>query len=878
MEMRLKFKYFSYIKSYFGTNTVKLIKEFIKLTNQSIMLRARIRFLKNCNTFKLIPPHLDKVKNYGNNLSFFHDSFKKRLRLAIHEHVRMVLRLELDDAYRQLTINMNMIFKLHNKIWKVLPWYVANKFFVYQENNGNVKWIKEVNRINKKIEWLIEKRNVNLKKDIKPIKYYYSETNRNELKISTNGNTSASSVINVTPDKFELEKPLDKLHDNWFVNLSNKKIPEEVQLLLQLGEKFSVPIVEKEKERTIVEFIKCIEKNIFKEVDEISNQIRNQSIPIIKKIMKIPNSLEKNEKLILRLLKQTKHFATENPDILFTKADKGNVTVAMDLLDYNKKMTEIFSDQNTYTMVKRDPIKKLSYQLREILANWLKKEYIDLHTYRKLLVTDGLMPKAYGLPKLHKTGHPLRVIISSLQSPLYNLSGYLHNIIKNYVPEAKSSIGNSFKMVKNLNGKTIDSAHTLASLDAVSLFTNVPAEKIYEAISNRWQMIECGTAIPKNEFLLAIKLILESTFFSFNYTIYKQIFGTPMGSPLSPIVADLVLQDLESSAIKRLPSHLPLYYRYVDDILLAAPIEQLDTILGVFNSFHERLQFTLEISTNHKINFLDVTVIIKDQRLLFDRYEKPTNTGRYINYYSQHPWPQKLSIMYGLIDRTILLSHPQFHEKNLKIIINTFLNNCFPLPIIFSTINKRIKTLMNKMARESNIEEGLKEKQSNKDKMSFFTIPYVKSISERFLPIIKKFGFNASYSISNTLHRFIKKGKDRIDLTSQMECVYKINCSNCENSYVGQTKRQLGTRLKEHKSDIKKKSGNLSVVSKHILENNHEMDWSEVAILDKEPSYAKRIISEMIYIKRQHRGINKQSDTELLSDTYLPIINILPPL
>jgi len=79
-------------------------------------------------------------------------------------------------------------------------------------------------------------------------------------------------------------------------------------------------------------------------------------------------------------------------------------------------------------------------------------------------------------------------------------------------------------------------------------------------------------------------------------------------------------------------------------------------------------------------------------------------------------------------------------------------------------------------------------------------------------------------------------------------------------------------------SDIKKKSGLLSVVSKHILDNDHEMDWKGIVILDKEPSYAKRIISEMIYIKRQQRGLIKQSDTDLLSDTYLPIINILPPL
>jgi len=189
-------------------------------------------------------------------------------------------------------------------------------------------------------------------------------------------------------------------------------------------------------------------------------------------------------------------------------------------------------------------------------------------------------------------------------------------------PKRIAQRGNSFKLVKNLNGKNLEPGYTFASLDVVSLFTNVPIENVYEAISNRWSLIERHTAIPKKEFIIALKLILESTFFSFDKIIYKQIFGTPMGSPLSPIIADLVLQDLEMNAIRKLPLHLPLYYRYVDDILLAAPIDRLDSILEVFNSYHERLQFTLEIGVNHRINFLDVTIILKDQKILFDRYEK----------------------------------------------------------------------------------------------------------------------------------------------------------------------------------------------------------------------------------------------------------------
>jgi len=71
----------------------------------------------------------------------------------------------------------------------------------------------------------------------------------------------------------------------------------------------------------------------------------------------------------------------------------------------------------------------------------------------------------------------------------------------------------------------------------------------------------------------------------------------------------------------------------------------------------------------------------------------------------------------------------------------------------------------------------------------FFTIPYVKSISESFLPIVKKFGFNIAYSVPNTLNKFVKRGKDKIDPKSHNEVVYKIDCLNCNSSYVGQTKR-----------------------------------------------------------------------------------------
>ena len=67
--------------------------------------------------------------------------------------------------------------------------------------------------------------------------------------------------------------------------------------------------------------------------------------------------------------------------------------------------------------------------------------------------------------------------------------------------------------------------------------------------------------------------------------------------------------------------------------------------------------------------------------------------------------------------------------------------------------------------------------------------------------------------------------------------MYKISCANCEATYVGQTKRQLETRIKEHQTAIRKKSGVPSIVSVHRLEFNHEFDWLNVKIIDRELSY-----------------------------------------
>jgi len=142
--------------------------------------------------------------------------------------------------------------------------------------------------------------------------------------------------------------------------------------------------------------------------------------------------VDSNERFLASIAKYKK--ITDNLDVLLTKTDKGNVTVAVDVLDTNKKMRGLLSDSNTYEVVKKGPTIRLTNEVRSLLGNWLKKDYIDIHMYRKMLITDGLLPRAYGLPKIYKDRYPLRIIVSSLKSLFYELACFLHNIIKNSIP------------------------------------------------------------------------------------------------------------------------------------------------------------------------------------------------------------------------------------------------------------------------------------------------------------------------------------------------------------------------------------------------------------------------------------------------------------
>ncbi|KYN12186.1 hypothetical protein ALC57_15637, partial [Trachymyrmex cornetzi] len=291
-------------------------------------------------------------------------------------------------------------------------------------------------------------------------------------------------------------------------------------------------------------------------------------------------------------------------------------------------------------------------------------------------------------------------------------------------------------------------------------------------------------------------------------------------------VKKLNLFDLENGVISKLKFDIPLYYRYVDDIILAIPKNQINETLDTFNSYHDRITFTCDRNYEGSINFLDVTVSVEEGQIKFNNYKKPTNSGRYLSFHSNHPLEHKKGVIISLLDRILFLAHPEFHNKNIEMMIITLFDNGYPLNLIFNTINKRIKCL----SRRKKVYNNSSQNSDNDNSINkYFTVPYIKNISEKFK--------------SNSI---IKTDKDKLDKMEQCNVVYKINCLNCESSYVGQTKRKIKTRLKEHKSSTSNSNTVHNVVAQHQINLNHKFNWDNIEILDTEPFFQKRFTSEMI--------------------------------
>ena len=102
----------------------------------------------------------------------------------------------------------------------------------------------------------------------------------------------------------------------------------------------------------------------------------------------------------------------------------------------------------------------------------------------KVLSSKGVIPRFYGLPKVHKVSVPLRPIVSFINSPMNNLSKLLSRILSSLLVNHYSVVCNSKELVDYIKNFAISENEILVSFDVVSLFTSVPVDKALGLVLN----------------------------------------------------------------------------------------------------------------------------------------------------------------------------------------------------------------------------------------------------------------------------------------------------------------------------------------------------------------------------------------------------------
>ena len=212
----------------------------------------------------------------------------------------------------------------------------------------------------------------------------------------------------------------------------------------------------------------------------------------------------------------------KDKDRVILTADKGVAMVVMDREEYNNKAQELLNSP-AYRSLPRDPTNKIKAQLITKLRKIKKDGNLDEGTYRVMYPTGCVPPMFYGLTKIHKTGNPLRPIVSSRGSVTHGVAKVISKEIKPLVGKSCHHIQSTRDFVSKAKGLTLQMGECLSSYDVTSLFTSVPIDpalNIIRDLLEKDEKLNDRTVLSVQNITELLGFCLHITYFSFQNKFY----------------------------------------------------------------------------------------------------------------------------------------------------------------------------------------------------------------------------------------------------------------------------------------------------------------------------------------------------------------------
>lgn len=620
-----------------------------------------------------------------------------------------------------------------------------------------------------------------------------------------------------------------------FINLSQKTLTQEEHNILNKGPKFAF-----NNKINIKKFIPEVETIIERIPAQHHEEIRGKFAFHLNKII---NKSKQNMHKELKEIKILREIKNDN-NIKVIQADKSQQIVLIDYSEYIIKIKNVLQDLRAIE-IRKNPINSIITKTNKIIKNknLIKPFDADIPLYPDI-------PKLFCKIKTHKMDLPLRPIVSKCNAPTYLLEKKLANFLKPLIENSEHVIKSGYQLIEKIQGIKLPKTAKLYSLDIISLFPSIPLDVTYNLIIAKCQIMT--GFIPYINFIKeALNLIFTNNYFKIEGTIYKQSQGAPMGSPLSPLCAEILLQELEDQVLNNTKLKPTTYLRYVDDIFIIWPYRETSLLkfIDELNNVYPTIKFTYEKEKDKKLPFLDLLIHrSEEQNLWFDVYKKPTNKQIIIPANSAHPTAIKKLAFSAYCNRNIKYTTYKFKEnKELKNIIKLGQEAGYKENFILKINNKIKNKNSNKFTTLSN----------GDDKNWKFTqsIQYHPSL----LPLIKfikrKFNLVIPFKSNTTIKNIVLNDRDSSTPTGGIYSI-PIVINNETKYYIGKTKRTLDKRIKEHQNSLRSIYGHSAL--KEFVFNNPStiVQWNRAKVIASPANMEQLNWREAIEITIKENNIN----------------------
>ena len=145
---------------------------------------------------------------------------------------------------------------------------------------------------------------------------------------------------------------------------------------------------------------------------------------------------------------------------------------------------------------------------------------------------------------------------------------------------------------------------------------------------------------------------------------------------------------------------------------------------------------------------------------------------------------------------------------------------------------------------------------------------YLEGYSENLQPKLKSRKIRSTFYTERTLRKLLCKPKVRVATENENNIVYENSCNNCKAVYFGESKRSLKSHSDEHKRSVRNCDCDKNEIAKHCWEADHNFNWDQKKVIDRESRLIPRKIKETIHSLKNPNHINKIS--YMLPEIWLP--------